>query len=204
MQEEYNGYTIRIEQDEDPINPREDDNLGIMLCFHKRYTLGDKTDLKYDMFDSWDAVEAHLIKKCKAKCIQPLYMYDHSGLRIKIGSFQGFLSQGHAEFDSGQIGFIYTTPKQIRLIHGRKKLDDDKINAALEAEVKIYDSYVSGSFVGYIIEKDDEELDSCWGYDDANYAIKDAKAVIDNYIKRQAEGELKLEYRTIAEAVKTT
>jgi len=48
---------LKIEQDEDAEDPREFDNLGIMVCFHKRYNLGDKTDLSSDQFNGWDELE---------------------------------------------------------------------------------------------------------------------------------------------------
>ena len=38
-------YTLFIMDDSDPMNPREEnDNLGKMVCFHRRYSLGDKHD----------------------------------------------------------------------------------------------------------------------------------------------------------------
>lgn len=40
-----NRYTLQILHDEDAPNPREDrDNFGTMVCFHRRYNLGDKHD----------------------------------------------------------------------------------------------------------------------------------------------------------------
>lgn len=33
------GY---LSDDPDPPNPRDDDNLGVMICWHRRYNLGDK------------------------------------------------------------------------------------------------------------------------------------------------------------------
>lgn len=39
---DYKGYTIRIESDDDPLNPREWDNLGTMVCWHRNYDLGDE------------------------------------------------------------------------------------------------------------------------------------------------------------------
>jgi hypothetical protein len=42
----YKGKTICIIPDSDPINPREDDNITTMACFHRRYNLGDKTECK--------------------------------------------------------------------------------------------------------------------------------------------------------------
>lgn len=35
-------YRIRIDYDDSPSSPREDDNLGTMVCWHRRYTLGDE------------------------------------------------------------------------------------------------------------------------------------------------------------------
>ena len=34
-------YVLVIQPDDDPLNPREDDNFGKMVCFHRRYPLGD-------------------------------------------------------------------------------------------------------------------------------------------------------------------
>lgn len=39
---EVNGLNVRIVIDEDPESPRERDNLGTMVCWHRRYNLGDK------------------------------------------------------------------------------------------------------------------------------------------------------------------
>ena len=39
-------YELKIVQDTDPESPRTWDNLGTMVCFHKRYELGDKTDYR--------------------------------------------------------------------------------------------------------------------------------------------------------------
>ena len=45
-------YKLEIFDDLDPTNPREFDNLGIMVCFHSRYILGDETNLKSSDFSS--------------------------------------------------------------------------------------------------------------------------------------------------------
>jgi len=39
-------YRIKVEHDANPQNPREDDNLGTMLCWHRRYILGDENQWK--------------------------------------------------------------------------------------------------------------------------------------------------------------
>ena len=39
----------------------------------------------------------------------PLYLYDHSGLAMSTESFSG--RAPHAEWDSGQVGWIYVSKK---------------------------------------------------------------------------------------------
>lgn len=34
-------YVLVVQQDDSPFNPREDDNFGKMVCFHRQYSLGD-------------------------------------------------------------------------------------------------------------------------------------------------------------------
>ncbi len=90
----------KVMQDEDPENPRRAwDNFGTMVCFHRRYDLGDKHDIKHEDFSGWDEMEDYLRKEKGAVIVLPLFLYDHSGLRMKVGSFRGLLPQGHAEFD---------------------------------------------------------------------------------------------------------
>ena len=42
MTMEHEGYEIEVTRDEFPESPRQWDNLGKMIFFHKRYDLGDK------------------------------------------------------------------------------------------------------------------------------------------------------------------
>lgn len=181
---EYKGYTIKIEQDDDPPNPREWDNIGKMACFHGRYSLGDKHDHTFEMFDGWDEFETHLIKEHDAVIILPLYLYDHSGIRIKVGSFNGLLPQGHAEFDSGMVGFIYADKETIKKEYGKlTKANKAKAEKYIRCEVETYDKYIRGDFVGFIVEKDGEQIDSCWGFDDEAYAMSEAKGIVDWHVK---------------------
>ena len=106
--EEYRGYTINIYSDDDPMNPRtECDNLGTMLCYHGRYTLGDADPVyKSDDQNGWDELEEKLIKEQHAVVVLPLYLYDHSGITMNTGGFS-------CSWDSGQVGFIYVTREKV-------------------------------------------------------------------------------------------
>lgn len=161
---------FQVFQDEDPESPREWDNLGRIVAMHRRYDLGDKDEkLNSDDFEGWEEIEQYLIKEKGAKLIAPIYMYEHSGITIKIGEFSG-LPQGHKEFDSGQIGFIYVTAEDIKKEYGDlSKASLAKAQKVMEAEIETYDDYLTGNVYGFkLYEKDANgllvEKDSSWGY----------------------------------------
>lgn len=208
--EDYKGRTIKIIPDEDSTSPRDWDNLGIMACYHRNYELGDEHgtigyhdkggewhELDTKDFHSWKEFEEALRVKVGAVCIAPLYLYDHSGLRMKIGSFAGLLPQGHAQFDTMQVGFIYTTREKIRECYGVKKAYAkhlEKAQECLAGEVETYDQYLSGDVYGYVVaSEEDENEDSCWGYYGVEEAIEAAKSAIDYSVERERkEHEQKL------------
>jgi hypothetical protein len=185
---EYKGYTIKVDYDESADNPRQWDNVGQMLCFHKRYKLGDKTDLTSDSFNGWQEVYDYLKDELKAVVILPLYLYEHSGLCLKVGSFIGLLPQGHAEFDSGQVGYIYVTAEKLKAEGMTKK----KAEAYIRGEVDTYNKFLNGEVYWYRIEKEGKDFDSCGGYYDYDDMIQEAKSNIDGYVK--AEKTLQLQY----------
>lgn len=181
---EYKGYNIEILPDENPDDPRNWDNLGTMLCFHGRYKLGDKTDLSHEDFNGWDEIYDYLVKEKHAVIIMPLYVYEHGGICMKVGSFSGLLPQGHAEFDSGHVGFIYISKEKALKEFSKKaitKAFKEKLEKILTAEVKIYNAYISGSVYGFRVEKNGNEFDACWGFYDEDDAIAEAKSQIDYY-----------------------
>ena len=178
-------FKLEVVPDTDPMNPRKEyDHLGKMVCFHNRYELGDKTDLKSSMFGSWEELKQHLIKKEKASVILPIYMYDHSGLTVKTSPFS-------CPWDSGQIGFIYCTDAQIRSNYCVKRITAPlrvMVHAALDAEVLQYDKYLRGDYWGYnIINEDEEVVESCFGFDDEDYCRKEGEAALENCMLLSAE-----------------
>lgn len=168
-----NGNILYIVQDENPINPRTEwDNLGTMICWHRRYNLGDKESEDYSDsealfaelagFSAEDLMqdketsehtdeawkEAH--KKVsdaanKNAIILPLYLYDHSGITISTGSFS-------CPWDSGQVGWIFVTRETLKK-EGLSDETDEKIQKYLEGEVETYDQYLTGDVYGFQLKK---------------------------------------------------
>lgn len=193
----YKGYKIKIEPDENPESPREWDNLGVMVCFHKGYNLGDKqNEYDHNAFESWDQLKDEIIYREDTALILPLYLYDHSGISISVGSFIGRAQ--HAEWDSGLVGFIYATKEAVKKEYGVKRLTKKILEQAeklLRGEVETYDQFLTGDVYGYIVEKDNKHLDSCWGFYGEDTAIEEAKGVIEWYVKHEPKAKDKTLYR---------
>lgn len=158
--------TLYLKQDEDPMSPREHDNLGIIICLHGRYNLGDDHDYKACQFDGWVALREHLEKAHEAIHILPLYLMDHSGLSLQTEPFG-------CGWDSGQVGFVFTTAKRMEELG----VTEDDVEECLRSEVKVYSQYLEGDVWGYILrDSDGETIDSCWGFYGAEDAEQEGRA----------------------------
>lgn len=118
---------LRVLQDDSPCSPREWDNLGTMVCSHRRYNLGDEQDFEPEYAGNWGDHTAEYFSQESGIDIDPdnyqesvekilnwvadnvvlnnLYLYDHSGITISSSPFS-------CRWDSGQLGFHYCTLKQ--------------------------------------------------------------------------------------------
>jgi hypothetical protein len=132
-----NNYRIEILVDESPSSPREDENIGKMVCFHKRYNLGDKHDYKSNMFDSWDELKARIEEDNNVAVILPLYLYDHSGISISTKSFND-------RWDSGQVGWVFCTEEDVAddlmTLSGQDVIE--RAEVLMNGEVETYNQYL--------------------------------------------------------------
>ena len=181
---EYKNHTINVNLDEDPLDPRENDNLGTMVCFHKRYLLGDGHNYNQDNYNSWEELKKAIEKENPNAIILPLYLYDHSGITMNTTGFS-------CKWDSGQVGWVYISREDIRKEYSCKRITEslkNRVTNYLIQEVKTYDQYLKGEIYGFSIDSVDEEnIDSCYGYEDKEYMIQEAKDMIDCRIKDMEE-----------------
>lgn len=118
------NYKIIIGEDVSPMNPREASNESKMVCFHKKFKLGDIHSLD---LDEASVLERRLKKKPDKVAILPLYLLNHSGISISTYPYSNF-------YDSGKIGFIY---KDIPL-----GSDLESETASLREEIETYNRYL--------------------------------------------------------------
>jgi len=171
-------YRIDIFPDDSPWNPREDSNLGTMVCFHRRYSLGDKHDYNFQNYDGWDDMKKNIIKDNNVGIILPLYLYDHSGITMNTTGFS-------CNWDSGQVGFVFISKDKIREEYSCKRISKkliERVTKYLVSEVETYDSYIKGECYGYRITdtEKDVEVESCWGYYDEKYCMSEAECLVKN------------------------
>ena len=178
-----NNRVLKVGQDECPLNPREDwDNLGNMICFHRRYCLGD-----YELSKEYEPNDYYKLKKRKDVVILPLYLYDHSGITMNTTGFS-------CRWDSGQVGFIYVTHETIRKEFGVKRVTQElreKVKGYLEGEVEVYDQYITGDVYYFSIyqketcnlgcehEEIEDTIGGFFGYDIKENGILDHITVED-------------------------
>lgn len=173
-------YKVSIALDDTAESPREWDNLGIMACWHNRYTLGDiqpkEEFLEHiaDLLSDCPTIELYnkeygclieddekIMREFNKYFISlPLYLYDHSGITMSTGSFS-------CSFDSGQVGIIYVSKEDIRKEYSCKNVTKkirDIVFSVLESEVETHDHYISGECYGYTVEhfvkSDNNELET--------------------------------------------
>jgi hypothetical protein len=153
------GLTVSLHVDEDCSSPRDWDNLGTLVAWHRRYTLGDEQPL--DTPDQWIAAWRSDNADWRSAVILPVFMHEHGNVALGVRDFGD-------PWDSGQVGWIYVLPARIRKEYGCKHISGRvraEVAAVLQGEVEEYSRYVNGECYGYVVEDaHGQQLDSCWGF----------------------------------------
>jgi len=151
-----------IQDDHCQCDPRDQDNIGTMVCFHRNYQLGDAGGTRRKMraglpiFPNADSFR-DFMEETKP-IVLPLYLYDHSGITMSTRPFG-------CRWDSGQIGWIYCSIEKAKQEFPAHPSLNDVVEKALHAEVEIYDQHLRGNCYGYQLQDDQGTLlDSCWGF----------------------------------------
>lgn len=220
-QEEANGYRLKIIPDHDPESPREWDNATVMVCDHRRYNLGDYKDAhdkareavraSRDYRESWeDADNAkgldlsdpqelwEAVQRCSDIVHARLYLYDHSGITIRMSRGGNPFS---CPWDSGMVGYIFMTKAMILenwMLPATSRLTPALREKALDlmaADTETYDQFLTGDVYGYVVERIDpeepdeegEHEDSCWGFYGLDEAIEEGRSILKDYASREPQ-----------------
>ncbi len=113
-------------------------------------------------------------------------MYEHSGITVSLGSFND-------PWDSGVGAVAVITREQAEKDWPSLKGDDEKLKEAayncLKSEVETFDRYLQNEVYGYVVESEDGEGDSCWGfYEEPEEVVKEAPVSVKEATMRSIGG----------------
>lgn len=184
---EYKGLTITLHPDEDAEDPIEMYGGGIKLVsFHRRR--GERHG-----FDSWEEVLAHARET--GGYAAPVRAYEHGGIAFTVVNPDepGELGYPFNDlFDSGWYGLLLLEneyvrewwPTAKRLSPQRKK----KLYESAVSWVESYQRWANGEYVGYVVEDaEGSHIDSCFGFDDWDYAVSQAQEAADFHLATMKE-----------------
>jgi hypothetical protein len=143
---------LEIFRDDDNESPRQWDNVGTLVTWHPRYSIG---DVNFNGRDVQTPAEYKEENVPEGSVIIPVFMYDHSGITIRTSPFS-------CMWDSGQVGFIYVTPEKIKQekLGTNGRTPEEHAKDLLEGEIKTLDQYLRGEVYHYTLSEI-HNCDSC-------------------------------------------
>lgn len=143
-------------------SPREWDNLGQICVSNRCKYADDESGLANTL--TWHDLDKDIeTLERKGYIVLPLSVYDHSGVTMYVGT-------PCDRWDSGRIGFYIASKENICKIYGVKRISKkllEKVESIMESEIKIYNAYLNGQVFRFILLHNNEEVDSCGGFYEA-------------------------------------
>lgn len=104
----------------------------------KEMSEGDRSNWLYeDLIGLLSHQEAMELLEEHGYYFRDLFVLDHSVVRYSIQSF-------HDQWDSGQVGFIYTTDERLKEFGLSSSTPKEVVYTLLDAEIETFDNYVNG------------------------------------------------------------
>ena len=189
-------YTINVLPDCDVPSPLEDDDVFLTYKSNSRYVLGNtpidgdlhaRVGRRIAIYGNKGAAlaDALTVEEDDEPLEGPLiglavYTYMHSSTHMSTRSWLG--RAHHAEWDSGQSGFIYITEKAALEWMGGKRMTKAKLSQVyknLEGIVEEFGRWVNGETYAYdIVGPGGLVIDSCCGFIGMDNLLTEARSAV--------------------------
>lgn len=147
-----------IYQDEFYENPFTDwDYMPRLFSAHRDYNWGARSIMAEGGYSS---LEAEFKARVKDAVAVPVYLYRHSGDTVSTEPFS-------CPWDSGQLGYLFFTKKEIREMRGVQRVSYKMIKREIEIlkeHVKLLDNCVKGEVYRFEVVDSEGVIDSCGGF----------------------------------------
>lgn len=163
-----------------------------------------------DILDAISIADKLNILEKKDYYFLPLAIYDHSGVTMWVGSRWNHFD---AQWDCSDVGWIYTTKKEVLDTQAQKVNKKNWKKAAdewMRNEIDMYDMYLVGDVYGFINEEWDgddwNEDDSCWGFYSRKWGDELAREIANDgitgepFITETEVDEFKKEFKIMQQA----
>lgn len=163
------GRRLEIEVDQDPMNPREWDNLGSMVCVSNCYHVGDRHSYPKSYDGYWsDLLRA--IDGTEGPLIDCLPLFAGRSYSSPLSTSGGT-----------QVGFMFVPlVRAVNNFLGSPMTDEMlmRVRRCLMAELEEYNQYLTGDVYGFMLYgptcdkcgNDEVIEDSCWGFFGTDWA----------------------------------
>lgn len=185
-------WQLKIGYDEYSESPREDCNIGKILCLPNKY-IKNELELPYEYNEKFkesrnlNEIEDMLTKL--GYIHERICIYDHSGVQVYLGS-------PCCRWDSGYIGWYVIHKNDIKFqCGGTKRISKKQIKDCLEimkSEIRAYNNWINGNVFWYELYKNGKLIDSCSGFiaDNQEDALEDfmvyfPNELTDNFTKEE-------------------
>jgi hypothetical protein len=174
-EEKVKNYSIKIYQDENALSPKEfneneNDDSVFLTAFHREFWV------ESNFFSKEDCQSIAETMKHTDYHVFGLEAYIHSGVTLSIRNEGNFPDR---RWDVSYLGLVFVSKKETK---SRKKAYS--IAKSLIAE---WNDYLSGNVYGFVIEKEGDHIDSCWGFygDYETYCLIEARNELNAIIKQE-------------------
>jgi len=194
--QEHRGYTCKVVYDPDPISPDDWDTLGTIYANSRNHNPQNHTLDEIMVEDETDDAGMHIDPNY---IFIRIYAYEHSGIALHAST-----SPQRCGWDEYLFGVM-----AVHKDKAAKEFGDitnvenyEKVMKCLGGEVECWDMYYQGQVFGFeVLDEDDNEVDSCWGfygYEGAKEAMQEGIGIIDYRVdkkeREEAEEAARIQY----------
>ena len=179
------GVRLEIYTDFNSESPREWDQIGTLVSWHRDLASDKKYNIRADLDHVLCAIlknelgEEHYpyeedrtdllnrIVKSDKLVVMPLYVFSHGGIRLSTSTDE-FASWDPTGFDYGLGGIYFTTKERIRKEFDVKRITAEileKAKQAMKSELEVYNQWENNEVYRYeVTDLEGNHLDSCGGF----------------------------------------
>lgn len=195
---------VNVVFDDDPTDPRENDNIAFLCCDYGDYRLGDCSaskeldrileSLGYDCEEleyMEDGEKFRIFSEQDDIVWLPLSVYEHGGITMRCGYKSQFPD---AQWDASNVGFAYITKEMAEKAGALNMSKDypswkDWAESCIRAEVEEYAAFLTGMIYAFeITDVCGDTIEYCGGFTEEEDAMEEGVYWAES-INEQTEGK---------------